>query len=73
MPIEDGYNLIEQIRSLEPASSRQIPAVAITAYAREEDRRRALAAGYQSYLPKPIEPAELIAVVADLRGQDLRD
>jgi CheY-like chemotaxis protein len=53
------------MRTLEDA--RSIPAVAITAYARDEDRRRALAAGYQSYLPKPIEPAELIRVVAALR------
>jgi PAS domain S-box-containing protein len=73
MPIEDGYNLIERVRALESASSKHIPAVAITAYAREEDRRRALAAGYQSYLPKPIEPAELIALVADLKGQGPRD
>ena len=66
MPVQDGYQLIEQIRALELNQAKTIPAVAITAYAREEDRRRALAAGYQSYLPKPIEPAELIAVVAEL-------
>jgi PAS domain S-box-containing protein len=66
MPIEDGYQLIAQVRSLEMHTSAKIPAVAITAYAREEDRHRALAAGYQGYLPKPIEPAELIAVIAGL-------
>ena len=64
MPVEDGYKLIEQVRALPSDQMKTIPAIAITAYAREEDRSRALAAGYQSYLPKPIEPAELIAVVA---------
>jgi signal transduction histidine kinase/ActR/RegA family two-component response regulator len=66
MPIEDGYELIEQLRALESSQGKTIPAVAITAYAREEDRRRALAAGFQSYLAKPIEPADLIAIVASL-------
>jgi PAS domain S-box-containing protein len=66
MPIEDGYDLIEQIRALESNNGKMIPAVAITAYAREEDRRRALASGFQSYLAKPIEPADLIDVVASL-------
>jgi CheY-like chemotaxis protein len=66
MPVEDGYKLIERVRALEPKQAKMIPAVAITAYARDEDRSRALAAGYQSYLPKPIEPAELIAVIAEL-------
>jgi PAS domain S-box-containing protein len=66
MPIEDGYDLIEQVRALESNNGKAIPAVAITAYAREEDRRRALASGFQSYLAKPIEPADLIDVVASL-------
>jgi len=69
MPVQDGYQLIEEIRALELGHAKTLPAVAITAYAREEDRRRALAAGYQSYLPKPIEPAELIAVVAELMSE----
>jgi PAS domain S-box-containing protein len=69
MPVQDGYQLIEEIRALELGQAKTLPAVAITAYAREEDRRRALAAGYQSYLPKPIEPAELIAVVAELMSE----
>ena len=73
MPVQDGYQLIEQIRALELNQAKTIPAVAITAYAREEDRRRALAAGYQSYLPKPIEPAELIAVVAELVSEPPRE
>jgi CheY-like chemotaxis protein len=66
MPIEDGYDLIQQIRALEANNGKLIPAVAMTAYAREEDRQRALASGFQSYLAKPIEPADLIAVVASL-------
>jgi len=66
MPIEDGYDLIEQIRALEANNGKLIPAVAMTAYAREEDRRHALASGFQSYLTKPIEPADLIDVVASL-------
>jgi PAS domain S-box-containing protein len=66
MPIEDGYDLIEQIRALEANNGKSLPAVAMTAYAREEDRRHALASGFQSYLAKPIEPADLIDVVASL-------
>jgi len=69
MPDHDGYELIERIRALGPNAVSNIPAVAITAYAGERDRRQALSAGYQSYLPKPIEPAELIAVVAKLAGE----
>ena len=65
MPIEDGYDLIEQIRAM-TNNGKMIPAVAITAYAREEDRRRALASGFQSYLAKPIEPADLIEEVSRL-------
>jgi len=66
MPIEDGYDLIEQIRALEANNGKSIPAVAMTAYAREEDRRHALASGFQSYLAKPIEPADLIEEVSRL-------
>lgn len=66
MPIEDGYDLIGQVHELEANNGKTIPAVAITAYARVEDRRKALAAGFQSYLAKPIEPADLIEVVARL-------
>jgi len=64
MPDEDGYGLIRRIRSLEDYSSSDIPAVAITAYAKEEDRHRALSSGYQIYLAKPIELTELVSVVA---------
>lgn len=64
MPGEDGYGLIEKVRSLEDGESQKIPAVAITAYAKEEDRKRALSSGFQIYLAKPVELSELISVVA---------
>ena len=69
MPIHDGYELIEHVRALRTDQSPGIPAVAITAYARPEDRERALAAGYQDYLPKPVEPLELIEILAKLAGR----
>jgi len=64
MPDEDGYGLIEKVRLLENGATQTIPAVAITAYAKEEDRERALSAGFQIYLAKPVELTELISVVA---------
>jgi signal transduction histidine kinase/PAS domain-containing protein len=66
MPGEDGHALIRQLRSLAPGMGGDIPAVALTAYARPEDRAKALGAGYQMHAAKPIEPAELIAIVASL-------
>jgi PAS domain S-box-containing protein len=66
MPGEDGYWLIEQVRALAPEEGGATPAVALTAYVRVEDRLRVLAAGYQQYVPKPVEPAELRDVVARL-------
>jgi CheY-like chemotaxis protein len=64
MPDQDGYGLITEIRSLEGPSGPAIPAVAITAYAKEEDRTRALSSGFQIYLAKPVEVTELVSVVA---------
>jgi PAS domain S-box-containing protein len=69
MPNEDGYALIKKIRELDPKEGGRTPAAALTAYARTEDRMRALLAGFQIHMPKPIEPAELIAVVANLAGR----
>lgn len=66
MPNEDGYTLIEKVRSLTDAEGGRTPAIALTAYARVEDRIRALKAGFQAHLPKPVEPVELAAVVASL-------
>ncbi|HEU4835826.1 MAG TPA: CHASE domain-containing protein [Pyrinomonadaceae bacterium] len=70
MPDEDGYGLIKKIRSLENGVSENIPAVAITAYAKDEDRERALSAGFQIYLAKPVELTELISVVARAAKRD---
>jgi CheY-like chemotaxis protein len=64
MPDEDGYSLIRKLRTLEAEQGRQIPAVALTAFAREEERTRDLCAGFQMHLAKPVEPTELVAVVA---------
>ncbi|WP_337885846.1 PAS domain S-box protein [Fischerella thermalis] len=69
MPGEDGYTLIRQLRSLPPEQGGQIPAAALTAYARQEDRQLALAAGFQMHVPKPIEPIQLLTVVARLAGR----
>jgi len=66
MPDEDGYSLLRKVRALDAQHGGNIPAVALTAYARVEDRVRALAAGFQMHVAKPIEPAELVAVVANL-------
>lgn len=66
MPGEDGYSLIEKVRALPQEQGGRIPAVALTAYARAEDRIKVLAAGFQVHAPKPIEPAELAAIVASL-------
>jgi CheY-like chemotaxis protein len=64
MPGEDGYALIKKLRALE--DSEDIPAVALTSYVRVEDRTRALSAGFNMFVPKPVEPEELITVIANL-------
>ncbi len=64
MPGEDGYSLIGKMREIE--TLKHIPAVALTAYVRVEDRTRALSAGFNMFVPKPIEPHELIAAIANL-------
>jgi PAS domain S-box-containing protein len=69
MSEEDGYSLIRKLRSQLPEQGGNIPAAALTAYARAEDRMRAIKEGYQLHLPKPIEPAELATVVASLVGR----
>ncbi len=69
MPEEDGYDLIKKIRRLEAKTQKRVPAVALTAYARVEDRLKALSAGYNMHVPKPVEPAELILVIASLTNQ----
>jgi CheY-like chemotaxis protein len=66
MPGDDGYTLIAQVRELPEAEGRHVPAVALTAHAYAEDRDRALAAGFQSYLSKPVEPDRVVDTVAKL-------
>ena len=71
MPGEDGYSLIRRLRGLEHQES-VLPAVAVTAYARSEDRTKAIRSGFQNHLAKPVEPAELLAVVSSLAGRKAR-
>ncbi|MDT5156186.1 MAG: hypothetical protein QOH51_543 [Acidobacteriota bacterium] len=66
LPEEDGYVLIDKVRALSSEHGGQTPAAALTAYVRAEDRMRVLRSGFQLHVPKPIEPAELVAVVANL-------
>ena len=68
MPTEDGYALLKRIRALPANEGGSTPAVALTAFARSEDRRRAILGGFQMHIPKPAESAELIAVVACVAG-----
>jgi PAS domain S-box-containing protein len=66
MPEFDGYQLIRKIRAMHSSALRNLPAIALTAYARADDRQRALLAGYQMHVSKPVEPRELIAGIASL-------
>jgi signal transduction histidine kinase/DNA-binding NarL/FixJ family response regulator len=70
MPVQDGYMLVRQIRESSDPKQRDLPAIALTAYAREEDKRRAIAAGFHSHLAKPIDPAELIARISQLAARN---
>jgi CheY-like chemotaxis protein len=69
MPERDGYQLIRDIRRLPLGSGGSTPAIALTAFARSEDRTRAMMAGYQIHVSKPIEPHELLAAVGSLAGR----
>jgi signal transduction histidine kinase len=72
LPNADGYELIRAVRQREQGGSVRLPAIALTAYARREDRRLAFEAGFQAHVAKPVEPVELIGVVAELaKGQRL--
>lgn len=68
MPGKDGYTFIREVRARTPDQGGRVPAIALTAFARAEDRTRALMAGYQTHIAKPISPDELIASVASLVG-----
>ncbi len=66
MPGIDGYSLIRKVRTLSSERGGQIPAIALTAYASEEERSRLLDSGFQMHIAKPVDPAKLVAVVANL-------
>ncbi len=69
LPQEDGYSLIKKVRKLQSKRAKQIPALALTAYATDEDRSLALSAGFQAHLTKPIEPGVLITSIAKALGR----
>jgi CheY-like chemotaxis protein len=69
MPGMDGYELLRRVRELEDASLQRVPAIAMTAFARSEDRTRALRSGFQVHISKPVEPSELVATVASVTGK----
>jgi PAS domain S-box-containing protein len=69
MPDIDGYEFLRRVRALKTATGRKLPAIALTAFARSEDRTRALIAGYQVHISKPVSAAELIATVASVAGR----
>lgn len=66
MPQEDGYTLIRELRLLEADQGGQIPAIALTAYAGEEDCQKAIAAGYDLHIPKPVDLEELLQTVIQI-------
>jgi len=66
MPNEDGYTLIRKIRALKPDMGGKVPAIALTAFGDSESRIRALEAGFQTHVSKPVFPEELVEIVADL-------
>ncbi len=73
MPGEDGYMLMKELRARESEGGGHIPAIALTAYGRREDRLRALSVGYESHVPKPVDPEELLDAVASLTGRTEKD
>jgi PAS domain S-box-containing protein len=70
MPEQDGYDLIKTLRAFDGERGRALPAIALTAYAAAEDKQRALLAGFQTHIPKPIEPIVLITAITRLVGRD---
>jgi CheY-like chemotaxis protein len=69
MPLEDGYTLIRQVREREAKQGGLLPAVALTAYVREEDSNNAIASGFQKHMSKPVDTTQLVRVVASLVGR----
>ena len=70
MPGQNGYDLVRRLRALPPERGGRVAAAALTAYARAEDRLEALRAGFQFHMAKPVDPRELVAVVASLGARD---
>jgi CheY-like chemotaxis protein len=66
MPDEDGYTFIRKVRSLKADQGGRVPAIALTAYADSSDRICALEAGFQNHVAKPVDPSELVAIIANL-------
>jgi CheY-like chemotaxis protein len=64
---DDGYSVLREVRQVEPVLGRRVPVAAVSAYAHAEDRQRAIAAGFDHYLAKPVDPAALAAAVKALR------
>jgi PAS domain S-box-containing protein len=70
MPDEDGYSLLKRVRALSPEQGGQTPAIALTAYAREEDQQKAYSSGFQIHLSKPVDPIELAAAAVELTQKE---
>jgi CheY-like chemotaxis protein len=73
LPVEDGYDLIRELRAREARDGGRIPAIALTGYAAAEEGQRALSAGYQMHLGKPIEPNNLVTLIASFGGPNGQD
>jgi CheY-like chemotaxis protein len=71
MPEEDGYSLLRRVRALSLGEGGKTPAIALTAYARMEDRFQALSSGFQNHVAKPVEPAELAITIASVLGRGM--
>ena len=69
MPDADGFELIKRVRALGPDRGGRVPSIALTAFARSEDRTRTLRAGFLVHVSKPVDPSELIATVASVAGR----
>jgi hypothetical protein len=69
MPGEDGYALMQKVRALSASEGGAVPAIALTAFARAEDRERAISSGFQTHLAKPVEASALLAAVATVSGR----
>jgi CheY-like chemotaxis protein len=73
MPGRDGFDLLREVRRREARHGRHLPAIALTAYAAADDRRRAIEAGYEAHVPKPVEVAALAALIVSLLRKGRRE